>query len=139
MRILKLKVHKGRYVLEINDLKTLQEEPHVIEHRGKPVAVITPLVRIPPLSNRALDEQLARQKEEIAAFQQMYPQLLEKYTGQVIAIYQRQVVATGHNRREVLRKVWERFGPVPCYIERVGETHVRKARIPSAWKGERWR
>ncbi len=141
MRTLRLKGHKGRYVVEINSLDALQEEPHVIEHQGKPIAVITPLVQASLASARArpLDEQLAMQKEEIAAFRQMYPQLRKKYAGQVVAIYQRQVVATGRNRRDVLKQVWERFGPVPCYIERVDEVLPRKVRIPSAWKREQWK
>ncbi|MEZ4865635.1 MAG: DUF5678 domain-containing protein [Caldilineaceae bacterium] len=70
---------------------------------------------------------------EVAAFERLKPELIERYYGRVVAIYQGEVVAVGDDRMDVLGEVLERLGPVPCYIEWVTEQTPRRARITSAW------
>jgi len=56
---------------------------------------------------------------------------LEHYQGQVVAIYQGQVVEIGDDKMEVLGRVMEKFGNVPCYIEWVEPNVPRRVRLPS--------
>ncbi len=81
----------------------------------------------------ALPDQQTGFLAEVAAFEQLKAELLQKYQGQFVAIYQGQVVEVGHDELEVLRQVDKRFGEVPCYIELVAENSPRRARVTSAW------
>lgn len=69
--------------------------------------------------------------EEVAAFEQLRPALLEEYEGQYVAIYQGEVVASGEDKLALLHRVRERFGHVVCYIERVAPDSPRTVRAPS--------
>lgn len=71
--------------------------------------------------------------EEMMAFDRLRPSLLEHYADQFVAIYQGKVVASGDDQLALLEQVHERYGPVSCYIDKVGTTPVRKVRIPSVW------
>ncbi len=71
--------------------------------------------------------------DEVAAFERLKPTLQAQYGGQVVAIYQGQVVATGDDKMAVLGRVLDEIGPVPCYIEWVEPESPRRARISSAW------
>lgn len=77
------------------------------------------------------DEAFAR---EVAAFKALKPELLKKFPGQYVAIYQKQVVANGVNRLALVKEVYSRFGEVPCYVEKVSSELPRRIRIPSVWK-----
>ena len=80
------------------------------------------------------DEAEAAFTAEAAAFDRLKPSLLEQFEGQYVAVYQGKVVASGHNRFELLRQVHQKFGPVPCYIDLVkADSSIRKVRIPSVW------
>lgn len=71
---------------------------------------------------------------EVAAFERLKPALLKTHRGQVVAIYQEQVAVVGQTRTEVLRKMRERFGNVPYYVEWVEENVPRHVRITSVWR-----
>jgi len=71
--------------------------------------------------------------DEVAAFERLKPTLQAQYGGQVVAIYQGRVVATGDDKMVVLGRVLDEIGPVPCYIEWVEPVSPRRARISSAW------
>lgn len=71
--------------------------------------------------------------KEVAAFERMKPELLEKYRGQFVAIYQGEVAAYGDKQGAVFNAVLERYGPVVCYIEKVELKTPRQARIASAF------
>lgn len=73
-------------------------------------------------------------EQEVATFEQIKPQLLQKYPGKVVAIYQGQVVAVGEERIEVHNQVIEKYGNVPCYVENVIEDTPRVVRVTSSWK-----
>jgi hypothetical protein len=70
-------------------------------------------------------------EQEVAAFEQLRPALLEQYAGQYVAIYQGQVVASGDEKLALLDQVRERFGPIVCYIEKVSPDSPRTVRMPS--------
>lgn len=86
------------------------------------------------LDSTEADEAKIAFEQEIAAFEQMKPALLEQYAGQFVAIYQGQVVAVGDNRLALVKEVYNRYGEVPCYVERVTAEPLRRVRITSVWK-----
>jgi len=70
---------------------------------------------------------------EVAAFERLRPTLQEQYGGQVVAIYQGDVVAVGSDKMGVLAQVQAEYGSIPCYIEWVEPETPRRARVTSAW------
>lgn len=86
------------------------------------------------LDSTEADEAKIAFEQEIAAFEQMKPALLEQYAGQFVAIYQGQVVAVGGNRLALVKEVYNRFGEVPCYVEQVTAEPPQRVRITSVWK-----
>ncbi len=79
------------------------------------------------------DEAFAR---EAAAFKALKPELLKKYPGQYVAIYQGQVVGNGDNRLTLVKEIYNKFGEVPCYVEKVSSELPQRVRIPSVWKAK---
>ncbi len=75
-------------------------------------------------------------EQEVAAFEQQKPQLLQTYPGKIVAIYQGQVVAVGDDRLRVHEEVIKRYGNVPCYVENVAVAVPRLVRITSRWKAQ---
>lgn len=72
-------------------------------------------------------------EKEVAAFERMKPELLEKYPGQFVAIYQGNVAVHGANETDVFNCFLEKFGPVICYIEKVQPETPRRGSITSVW------
>jgi len=70
-------------------------------------------------------------EQEIAAFARLKPDLFPKYSGQYVAIYQGEVVASGDEKLAVLDQVRERLGDVVCYVEKVTSDAPRTVRLPS--------
>jgi membrane-bound ClpP family serine protease len=68
--------------------------------------------------------------QEVAAFEAIKLELLEQYAGRYVAIYQKEVVATGDNRLALVKEVYSQFGEVPCYIEKVTSQPPRRVRLP---------
>ena len=64
-------------------------------------------------------------EREVATFERILPELLQKYRGRVVAIHNGQVVevgATGESVAKVAGRVYERIGYVPVYVQQVEET-----------------
>lgn len=80
------------------------------------------------------EETQAAFEREAAAFARLQPALLTEYAGQYVAIYGEQVVAVGDERLALVKQVYEQFGEVPCYVEKVSIEPLRQARIPSVWR-----
>ncbi len=127
------------YLVEI-DRTTLAQGPTLLEENDQPVAVLL------SMNDYQTFRQWQKQKQavpsssmpsefadEVAAFERLKPTLQAQYGGQVVAIYQGQVVATGDDKMAVLGRVLDEIGPVPCYIEWVEPGSPRRARISSAW------
>ena len=74
--------------------------------------------------------------QEVAAFNILKPALLEQYLDQYVAIYQGKVVGNGDNRLLLVKEVYNQFGEVPCYIEKVTSEPLRRVRVPSVWKAK---
>lgn len=75
-------------------------------------------------------------EQEAAAFAALKPELLKQYPDQYVAIYQGQVVGYGDNRLALVKEVYGQFGEVPCYVEKVSLSPLRRVRIPSVWKAK---
>lgn len=69
--------------------------------------------------------------QEVAAFENLKSDLLKRYAGQFVAIYQGQVVGYGEDETVLFRQMLARYGAVPCYIEKVAPETPRRARMPS--------
>lgn len=67
---------------------------------------------------------------ERAAFERLKPELLEKYRDRVVAIFEERVVAVGDDTMDVYGEVLDKFGYVPCFVDRVREK-PRVVRMPS--------
>lgn len=64
-------------------------------------------------------------EREVEAFERIKPELLQKYRGRVVAIYNGQVVEVGHPGEtvaEVAGRVYDQVGYVSVYVQRVEET-----------------
>jgi len=85
--------------------------------------------RIQDLENRGDD--LVAFEQEVAAFERLKPELLERYDGQYVAIYEGEVVTSGEDKMALLHEVYERYGQVVCYIDLVGADRLRSAHMPS--------
>jgi len=126
------------YFVEI-ERTALALGPTLLEENDQPVAVLLPISDYqtftrwqeeqPPLPSPIPSDFAA----EVEAFEHLKPTLLERYGGQVVAIYQGRVIATGDDKMAVLGKVLDEYGPVHCYIEWVDANSPRRARITSAW------
>lgn len=71
---------------------------------------------------------------EVAAFEAMKPELLETHPGEFVAIYQKQIVGFDQDEMSLIRRVYEQYGPVPCYVEKIIPETPRKVRMTSRWK-----
>ncbi|MEZ4710746.1 MAG: DUF5678 domain-containing protein [Caldilineaceae bacterium] len=72
--------------------------------------------------------------KEAAAFERLKPELMNKYPGRVVAIYQEKVVKIGDDILDVHEQVMQQYGFVPCYVEHVVAETPRKVRMPSVRK-----
>ncbi|MGB5053108.1 MAG: hypothetical protein WBO24_01790 [Nitrospirales bacterium] len=126
------------YLVEI-DRTTLDQGPTLLEENDQPVAVLLSINDYQTF--RQWQKQVAPSfssmppefADEVAAFERLKPTLQAQYGGQVVAIHQGRVVATGDDKMAVLGRVLDEIGPVPCYIEWVEPSSPRRARISSAW------
>ena len=125
------------YKIEVEH-DTLRQGTTILNWHGYPMA------KIVPLDNDSLsDENQAHNGHsltpdsflrDIAAFKRMLPKLKANYNGQYVAIYNEQVVASGDERLALLDVVYEQFGPVPCFIEKVSDDGPRRVRMPLRMK-----
>ena len=60
-------------------------------------------------------------EREVATFERMLPELLQKYRDRVVAIHDGQVVEVGDTKAEVSERVRRRLGDTVVYIQRVSE------------------
>lgn len=135
MEKIKLRESKAPYTLTIDHYQ-LHNEAMLVEPGGQPVAVLVPVSEYEAFrawrqtTNRPpSDQQQTAFVRERSAFAQLLPELLRIYPGKVVAIYQGQVVEVGDEISETLDKVYDRFGYVPCYVQRV-EASPRVYKFP---------
>lgn len=98
-----------------------------------PDRAIQALRYIQQLQEQPLQRHHPALQQEIEAFEQLKPQLLQTHPGQYVAVYQGHVIAAGNDKMELLGQVWETFGDIICYIEKVEAETPRRVRMPSVW------
>ncbi|MEW5989602.1 MAG: hypothetical protein AB1791_23485 [Chloroflexota bacterium] len=111
------------------DNQLLAQEPVLLQRNGRPVAVLIPFAQYEAFRawqqiearRRHRQQELEAFERERVTFEQMKPDLLRTYPGKVVVIYQGRVVQVGDEIAETLMSVYEQFGYVPCYAQRVEE------------------
>lgn len=73
-------------------------------------------------------------ESEIANFERLRPELLMQYPNQVVAIYQAKVIAHGDDILQVYNTVVDKYGAIPCYVQRVTPETPRERKLPTTWK-----
>jgi len=68
---------------------------------------------------------------ESHAFERMHQQLLPRYRGQFVAVYGGQVVDSGPDKKNLARRVYERYGQAPIFFQQVTEEPIRTIRLRS--------
>jgi antitoxin (DNA-binding transcriptional repressor) of toxin-antitoxin stability system len=128
MKKMVLRETQAPYTLTVDE-ETL-DEPVVLERDGQPVAALVPIAEYEAFlawqqaeeRRRHRQAQMEAFERERAAFERMKPELLRTHQGKVVVIYQGQVVQVGTDVAETLDAVYDQFGYVPCYVQRVEET-----------------
>ncbi len=140
MQTVAVKATPTHYLIEVEQ-GLMAEGPAILQRNGQPVGVLLSIPdyqalhpepkQAPPKADPSVSAEFLR---EMRAFEKLKPKLLKQpeYDGRVVAIYQGQVVAVGDDDMDVLGLVSDKFGYVPCYIEKV-QPELRTARIPSIW------
>ncbi len=128
IRKMTLRESRSPYTLTVDEQAL--REPVVLEQDGQPVAALVPIAEYEAF--RAWRQAKERHRhpqtradafeQERAAYERMKPELLRTHRGQVVAIYQGQVVQVGTDVAETLDAVYDEFGYVSCYVQRVEET-----------------
>jgi PHD/YefM family antitoxin component YafN of YafNO toxin-antitoxin module len=132
MKQVTLRESQAPYTLSVDE-ETLAHEPVILQKNGQAVAVIIPFADYKAFRSWQDDKEGNGQssspsfEQDRAVFERMKPELLQKYSGRVVAIYQGQLVAVGDDIGKTAMTVYEKFGYVPCFVQRVEETpHVYK-------------
>jgi hypothetical protein len=123
-----LKEPHAPYTLAIEE-EALSREPFILERDGEPVAAVIPMDEYQDFRawREARDREEQRRKDleafeqERQAFERLKPELLRTHRGQWVAVYQEKVVEAGQDRSQVLDSVYDRFGYVPVYVQKVEE------------------
>jgi len=141
MKTLILKEARAPYTLTLDEA-TLAEGPVQVLLGKRTIGVL-----VPPKEYAAFcawqkacwHEQWVQQahkafEREVEAFEHMWPELLQKYHGRIVAIYDGQIVEVGdpgEGIAEVAGRVYDRIGYVPVYVQQVEErTRVYKITGP---------
>lgn len=131
MKTLNLKEPQAPYTLTLDEA-VLAEGPVQVLQGGQTIGVLVPPDEYEQFRAwREAQERRARVQQkheaferEVAAFERMLPELLQKYRGRVVAIYDGQVVEVsrpGEGIAEVAERVYDRIGYEPVYIQLVTE------------------
>ncbi|MFQ5814493.1 MAG: type II toxin-antitoxin system Phd/YefM family antitoxin [Anaerolineae bacterium] len=136
-KTIEIKEAKAQYGLSLDEAQ-LAEGPLIVERQGKPIAAIIPFAEYERYrtwrekEKRAAVRQAQLQKfeQERAAYLRLKPQLLQTHRGQFVAIHESKVVDTDEENRELVKRVIERYGNEPVYIQLVAE-ELRTFEIPS--------
>jgi hypothetical protein len=137
MKSLTLKETRAPYYTLTFDTAWLREGPVRVLQGDRTIGVLIPPDEYEKF--RAWQEVQQRQvqaqcipeqfEQEVAAFERMLPELLQKYRDRVVAIHSGQVVEVGDTKAEVSERVRRRLGDAVVYIQRVSE-YPRVCRFP---------
>jgi hypothetical protein len=123
-----LRETRSPYTLTVDEQAL--REPVILEQDGQPVAALVPIAEYEAFRvwQKAQERRHHRQtradtfEQERSAFERMKPELLRTHRGKVVAVYQGQVVQVGTDVAETVDAVYDQFGYVSCYVQRVEET-----------------
>jgi hypothetical protein len=73
---------------------------------------------------------------ESRAFERMHQQLLPHYRGQFVAVYGGQVVDSDPDKKNLARRVYERYGPAPIFFQQVTDEPMRTIHLRSPHRVE---
>jgi hypothetical protein len=128
MKTVSLKETQAPYTFTLDEA-ALAEGPVQVLQGEQTIGILVPpdeyeqfLVWRERQERRAQTQQKHKTFErEVAAFERMLPELLQKYRGRVVAIHDSQVVEVGDSKAEVSERVHQRLGDVTVYIQWVLE------------------
>lgn len=134
---IEIKEAKTQYALPLDEAR-LAEGPLIVEREGKPVAAIIPFGEYEKYRAwQEEEEQAAIRRAQLQKFERekevylhLKPQLLQTHRGQFVAIHEGKVVDADQDNGELVRRVVERYGNEPVYIQLVAE-ELRTFEIPS--------
>lgn len=139
-----LKETQAAYAISVDDLN-LAEGPVILERNGDAVAALVPIEEYQQFTAwRERQEKEARHRahmetfeRERAAFLRLKPKLLETHRGLWVAIVGEQVVDSDTDSRTLAKRVYDRFGYIPAYIQLVSE-EMPSVELPSPEKVIPW-
>ena len=117
---------QAAYSISLNKTD-LSQGPIILEHKGEPVAAVVPIAEyrkfeawrerhiLPPSSP---DDEWEQGRQ---AFERMQNELLKTHKGQFVAILNNQVVDADAEIGTLARRVYDRFGYRPIYMQKVTE------------------
>jgi hypothetical protein len=100
----------------------LGQDEIILEQDGQPVAAVVPIARYRAfqvwrkVQEEYSDEAFERERE---AFERLKPTLLKTHAGKCVAVLNGEVVEMGDDKMAVLKRVYDRFGYVPVYVQQV--------------------
>jgi prevent-host-death family protein len=120
-RTMTLREARIAYSLAI-EASQVNQGPIVVEHEGRPVAVIMSIEdyqqRFPPEHDAWRQEQLQRLEPNRTAFQRLLPELLKTHRDQFVAICQGRLVDADPDRVALVQRSRAQ-GHRPVYIQKV--------------------
>jgi hypothetical protein len=136
VKTLTLKETQSPYTLILNET-TLDEGPVRVLRGEQTIGVLVPPEEYEEFrvwreaqQRRAQVQQTHEAFErEVATFERMLPELLQKYRDRVVAIHNGQVVEVGDSKEDVSEQVHQRLGNVIVYVQQVSE-HPRVIKFP---------
>ena len=132
-----IKETRAPYTIPVSE-EDLGEGPVVLERDGEAVAAPVPIEEYrqfvawrEEVKRAAIrQDQLQKFEREREAYLRLKPQLLQTHPGRFVAIYQGKVVDVDQDKQALAKRVIERYGNEPVYIQLVAE-ELRTFEIPS--------
>jgi antitoxin (DNA-binding transcriptional repressor) of toxin-antitoxin stability system len=124
-KTISLKETRTTYSLSLDETQ-LGQEPIIIKRGDQPLAVLIPIEKYREFvawqeSRAERHRQLSALQKEREAFHRLRDQLLKTHRGQFVAVLDGQVVDSDVDNCKLAQRVYNKFGYVPIYIQRVEE------------------
>lgn len=130
--------YQGQEHLTDKIISTLPREPYPLAVMLiRQLAASSPslsLAKEPKLPRREISKGLAIFQREKKAFERLKPELLKTHRGEYVVIREEKAVLMGHNKIELVKKAYRKFGYKPLYIGLVEEepevVYIPTPRVP---------
>jgi hypothetical protein len=139
---------KSVYTIKPDELN-FTGKPLILKRNGKPYAAVIPIEAYKQyraqIRARKPQPQVGTIEAEREAFYRLKPELLKTHRGLFVAMVGGKVVDSDADDRALVKRVQEKFGNVPIYVQLVSE-HLRVVELPSPeivesdefWQGFCW-